>query len=56
MSNHADLIAIARERFELLNLIRDLKKYTSKIYFKLKCDVYDSEIVAKNITNNYFAF
>ncbi|SOD20357.1 REP-associated tyrosine transposase [Pedobacter xixiisoli] len=31
MSNHVHLIASAREGFELVNIIRDLKKYTSKM-------------------------
>lgn len=31
MSNHTHLIATAKEGFELVNLIRDLKKYTSKM-------------------------
>jgi len=30
MSNHIHLIASAKEGFELVNIIRDLKKYTSK--------------------------
>ncbi len=31
MSNHVHLIATAKEGFELVNIIRDLKKYTSKM-------------------------
>ena len=31
MSNHTHLIATAKEGFELVNIIRDLKKYTSKM-------------------------
>lgn len=31
MSNHIHLIASAKECFELVNIIRDLKKYTSKM-------------------------
>ena len=31
MSNHVHLIATAREGFELVDIIRDLKKYTSKM-------------------------
>ena len=31
MSKHTHLIATAKEGFELVNIIRDLKKYTSKM-------------------------
>jgi len=31
MSNHVHLIATARDGFELVNIIRDLKKFTSKM-------------------------
>ncbi|UIR57386.1 transposase [Sphingobacterium sp. SRCM116780] len=31
MSNHIHLIATAKEGYELVNIIRDLKKYTSKM-------------------------
>ena len=31
MSNHTHLIATAKEGFELVNIIRDLKKYISKM-------------------------
>jgi putative transposase len=67
MGNHVHLIATAKEGFELVNIIRDLKKYTSKmIIASIEANVQESRkewmiwmfkrAGAKNSNNSVYQF
>ncbi|MDQ8005307.1 MAG: transposase [Pedobacter sp.] len=67
MSNHVHLIATAKEGFELVNIMRDLKKYTSKmIIANMEANVQESRknwmiwmfkrTGAKNSNNKVYQF